>query len=160
MTDPSMDFLPGHEKRKFESEKKYISQAEMERRLKKAKERRESREKKVENASEFADIAFALESEPKARESAKKSIQEAFREKGIDAVIDGKVDKQAKSALEKGQFDVMVTEVDHQPRLAVKPSSGEQSGSLDAPSGNVAEKLPVKPSFQESFVKSFGMKGK
>ena len=122
----------------------------------------EDLEREMSKNSEFAEFSLSMETEKGMKESVKSSISEGISEQGIDKVIDGKIDKKTKAALESGNFELSIdNSKDSSPKVRVQPKSGgEKGGSIDAPSGKVAEALPLKPSFQDKLFSTFKLKNK
>ncbi len=159
MSDSFLENLPGKERAWYERLKRR-SPAEYEKFKREAQERREVREKTSEKGSAFAEFNFAFESEPGMKDSVKDKIKEGLK-KNPDGVVDGKPDAKLKQALEKGNFDVSIDKSHAVPRLTVKPSSSAKEGSKQsAAEGNIAEALPLKPTFQDKLILSLQINSK
>lgn len=110
----------------------------------------------MERNAEFAEARLTLESEPKAREAVRKSVMDYVHEHGIENVFESfPEDKEA--ALTNGAFEVVVTEVNRLPCLALKLQPSEK-GNVSAPSGNVSEVFALKPALQQQILSSFRLK--
>ncbi len=159
MSDNFLDFIPSHEREKIR--RRMRSPEEYERLREKVKGP-EDLEREMNKNSEYAEMSFALETEKKAQEAVKKGIMEQIKDGGVDSVVEGKLDKKTKAALEAGRFDIVAdSSQESSPKLRIKPKSGnDKGGSIDAPSGKVAEALPLKPSFQDKLVSSFQIRTK
>ena len=158
MSDSFLENLPGKERAWYERLKRR-SPAEYEKFKREAQERREVREHVSEKASNFAEFNFAFESEPGMKDSVKDKIKEGLK-KNPDAVLDGKPDAKLKQALEKGNFDVSVDKTHAVPRLTVTPSSAKEGSKQSAAEGNIAEALPLKPTFQDKLILSLQIKNR
>ncbi len=161
MSDDFIDRLPSHERRKWLDVKEHSPQ-EYEKIRKEYQVGMRGREAIAERMSHFAEFSLALETEKGLKESVSKSIAEQIRDKGIDKVVDGKIDKHQKSALEAGHFDVIAdASQEATPKLRIKPKSGSDKGStIDAPSGKISEALPLKPAIQDRLLLTFKIKTK
>ncbi len=157
MSDSFLDFIPSQEREKIR--RRMRSPEEYERLREKVKGP-EDLEREMSKNSEYAEFSFGLEAEKGMKESVKQSIAEQIADAGVQSVVEGKLDKQTKAALEAGKFDVIAdSSQEASPKLRIKPSSGnDKGGSIDAPSGKVSEALPLKPSFQDKLVSSFQIK--
>lgn len=112
-----------------------------------AEERKERLGETMERASEqaefergLAELALALESEPRVQEALAAQVKEDIGEQGIDALMDdGKLSDAARTALTQGKIIVSVRE----------------DQLIIAPEGNVQEALPLKRSFSDKYVGQF-----
>ncbi len=145
MSDSSfIDHLPSGEREKI---RKRLRSPEEYERLREKVKGPEDLEREMEKNAEFAEAKLHLESDPKAQEKAKDVVRAFVSEQGTEAALEGKAEKMA-DGLSNGQFEVVVTDKNHEPTLAV------------APSGNVSEVFPLKQSLQQQIFASFTMKEK
>jgi hypothetical protein len=105
----------------------------------------EDLEREMVRNAEFAEARLALESEPKAQEQAKEAVQEFVAEEGIDQSLENPTPA-AIDMVSGGSFEVIVTEQNHEPALAV------------APTGNVSEIYPLKTGLQQQLLLSIRSK--
>lgn len=157
MSDSFLDFIPSQEREKIR--RRMRSPEEYERLREKVKGP-EDLEREMNKNSEYAEFSFGLEAEKGMKESVKQSIAEQIADGGVNSIVEGKLDKQTKAALEAGKFDIVAdSSQEAAPKLRIRPSSGgESGGTMDAPSGKVSEALPLKPSFQEKLLSTFQIK--
>jgi len=158
-SDGFLENLPNRQKHWYE-ELKRRSPAEYEKFKREAQGRREVREHVSEKASDFADFQFSFESEPGTREAVKDKVKEGIK-RNPDSVVEGKLDAKARQAMEKGHFDVAIDKSQPMPRLTVKPAFGpKEADKQGAAEGNIAEALPLKPSFQDRLILSLQVRTK
>lgn len=159
MSDSFLDHLSSPEREKIRQRMRSPEEYE---RLRDKVKGPEDLEREMNKNSEFAEMSFALETDKGAREKMKSSIAEQIKDGGVESVVEGKLDKKTKAALEAGKFELSVdSSKESSPKLRIKPKTGGEKGTggIDAPSGNVAEALPLKPSFQDKLMSSFQIKG-
>lgn len=155
MSDSSwLDHLPSQEKEKIR--KRMRSPEEYERLREKVKGP-EDLEREMERNAEFAEVRLTLESEPASQEKAREAVAAFVAEEGIEASLES-APSSAAEALAKGSFDVVVTEKNHEPRIAVKLKGSPDKSPNEAPSGNVAEVLALKPALQQQILTTFTLK--
>jgi hypothetical protein len=142
-----LDHLPSQEREKI---RKRLRSPEEYERLREKVRGPEDLEREMERNAEFAEARLALESDPGAREQARDAVRQAVAEQGIDAVIEGSPDA---SAVEQGNFEVIVDEHGAEPRLAVQSTEKSQAGS-----GNVAEVFGLRPAIQQQILSSISLK--
>ncbi len=157
MSDAFLDSMPSRERHWYEELKKR-SPEEYERIREKVRGQPERAKEEMRRNAEFAEFSFAMETEPKLKISVKNSIEESIKHKGVEKVVEGKLDKKAKSALEAGHFDVIVDNTEKTPRLKVTPKAAEKGSGVEAPMGNVTEALPLKKTFQDTLILSFNIR--
>lgn len=134
-----LDHLPSHERERI---RRRLRSPEEYERLREKVKGPEDLEKELKRSEGMAELHLKLESEPAFHEQARSRIAEDIRERGVDDVIDGNVEDPAVlSALNQGNFRVAISS---------HPQTHEDTVSV-LPEGNVQEKLPVKPSFNDSY---------
>lgn len=155
MSDSYLDHLPSYEREKI---RKRLRSPEEYERLRECVRGPEDLEREMNGNAEFAEAKLHLESEPSVQESARESIAAFIDTQGLDAAFES-LPTNAMEAMKNGQFEVIVTEVNHAPALAAKPRShaGEDAGTTDAPMGNVAEVFPLKTALQQQVMASLKM---
>lgn len=154
MSDSSwIDHIPSQEREKI---RKRLRSPEEYERLREKVKGPEDLEREMEKNAEFAEARLALESDPKTQEKSRDAVRAFASEQGTDAALEG-APTSAGESLSKGNFDVVVTEKNHEPCLAVKLQQPEK-GPTSAPSGNVSEVFPLKPALQQQILSSFTLK--
>lgn len=154
MSDSYLDHIPSQEREKI---RKRMRSPEAYERLRDSVKGPEDLEREMEKNADFAEVKLTLETEPGAQEKARNTVQEYAREQGADAVLES-LPRGAKEALKKGNFDVTVDHTSHEPRLAITLKNSPQSSGSEAPMGNIAEALPLKPALQQQILASFVVK--
>ncbi|MFA7681849.1 MAG: hypothetical protein WCX61_02350 [Candidatus Peribacteraceae bacterium] len=129
-----IDHLPSHERAKIRA--RLRSPEEYEKLRERVKGPSDLMREMKMNES-LANLKFDLETEPKLKKELKERIQEDIREKGIDAVLG--VDM----VLE--DFDVTIEQ---------NPATNEDQ-LVVLPEGNVHEKIPITPAFNEQYLGQF-----
>ncbi len=129
-----LDMLPSQERQKIREK---MRSPEAYERLREKVKGPEDLEHELKVSESYANLKFALETEPKTKQQLKERIREDIESNGIDNVLDGK--------LEQGDFDIAV----------VENSSSHQEQVVVIPEGNVSEKIPVKPVFAERYLGTF-----
>lgn len=134
-----MDHLPGHEREKI---RKRLRSPEAYEKLREKVKGPEDLERELERSEKMAEVNFALESEPKAKESLKAQVEKDLSEQGIEQVLEDAPSAEAKKSLEQGKFIVQVSS---------HPNT-HQDALVVIPEGNVQEKLPIKPQFSDRYM--------
>ncbi len=93
----------------------------------------------------MAELNFAMESDPKMRESMKKHIEQDMTEKGMEHVLEQSPSNEAKKSIEQGKF---ILQISSHPKT-------HQDALVVIPEGHVQEKLPIKPSLSDQYVAQF-----
>lgn len=128
MSDNFMDHLGGHERERI---RKRMRSPEAYEKLRENVKGPEDLERELEKMDTMAELHFALESEPRMQEAAKKMVEKAM-EQGMDQVVDH-VSPEAKKSLESGKFTLAVS---------AHPKTHYDQVVI-VPEGNVQEKIPV-----------------
>lgn len=151
MSDSYLDHIPSQEREKI---RKRMRSPEAYERLRESVKGPEDLEREMEKNADFAEVQLTLETEPGAQEKARQAVQDFAREAGADAVLES-LPVGAKEALKKGNFDVTVDHTAHEPRLAITLKNAPSKAGTEAPMGNIAEALPIKPALQQQILASF-----
>ncbi len=139
MSDSYLDHVPSQEREKI---RRRMRSPEAYEKLRERVKGPEDLEREMEKNDAMAEMHFALESDPHYHEALKKKVEEALKEKGVENVLeDAVVSKEAKNAIEKGNFSLSVS---------AHPNSHIDQLVI-VPEGNVQEKLPIKPSLSQQF---------
>ena len=93
----------------------------------------------------LAELNFAMESEPKMRETVKRQIEKDLAEQGIEHVLEEAPSAEAKRSLEQGKF---ILQVSAHPKT-------HQDALIVIPEGNVQEKLPLTQQLSDHYVSQF-----
>lgn len=138
MSDSFLDHLPSQEREKI---RKRMRSPEAYERLREKVKGPEDLERAMDRSEKMAELHFALESDPRLRESLKNAIAEDVAEGNSEKMFDGEISTDAQQALEKGNFSVAVEShpETHDDVLAVVAE------------GTVQEKIPLKQSFAEKY---------
>jgi hypothetical protein len=145
MSDSYLDSLPSAAREKIR--RRLRSPAEYERLREKVKGP-EDLERELPRAEAMAELHFELQSNPEKARELKAKISEDMAEQGIDAVLDAaNLPPDVKKKLEQGKFTVSVTSSNHQ-----------EDALVVVPEGTVQEKLPVKPSFSQTYASQLTQK--
>jgi len=136
-----LDILPSSERAKI---RQRLRSPEAYERLREKVKGPEDLKEEMESNSVLAELKLALEMEPVVHEALRQKIDADIKEKGISKVLDVKnISPESKAAVEDGNFDVRV-------------AAGKSSDALVVhPEGNVAEKIPIKPSYSEQYLSQF-----
>ncbi len=148
-----IDHIPSHEREKI---RKRLRSPEEYERLREKVKGPEDLEREMEKNAEFAEARLSLESDPKSQERSRDAVAAFAREQGSAAALED-APASAGESLTKGHFDVVVTEKNHEPRLAVKLKKPEK-GPVSAPSGTVSEVFALKPVLQQQILATFTLK--
>lgn len=102
--------------------------------------------KDMEQNGDMAELALALELEPKVQEKLKKDVESSLAVMGVGGVFAGAdtLASQTLAALQEGDFT-----------LAIQSDDSGQSSIVAMPEGNVSEKIPVVSSLSESLLSGF-----
>lgn len=137
-----LDILPSSERAKI---RQRLRSPEAYERLRRNVKGPEDLKQDMEKNESVAELKFALEMEPVMHEALRQKVDADIKEKGIRKVLDMKgVSPESQAAVEDGNFDVRVH--------AVSKSS---DALVVHPEGNVAEKIPIKPSYSEQYLSQF-----
>lgn len=150
MSDSYLDHIPSQEREKI---RKRLRSPEEYERLREKVRGPEDLEREMEKNADFAEVKLSLETEPKAQESAKASVQEFVSKEGIESALEH-APSHAKEAVKKGSFEVTVDAGKREPKLAIKLKTAPSKGAKEAPSGNVQEVFPLKASLQQQILSS------
>lgn len=139
-----VDMLPSYERRKRRMER--MDPAAYEKLREKVKGPEQLAEEMDRN-EELAELALALELEPKLKEELKKDIERIMQDMGLTAVIDSASSLSGSSMqdIEQGKFTVSVD---------TDPKTNRDQIVL-SPEGNVQEKIPMNYSLNEQYVSQF-----
>lgn len=142
MSDSWLDHIPSHERQRIL--KRLRSPEEYEKLREKVKGP-EDLEREMERNERMAELAFAMETEPKLKSALAEQIKEDIREHGLDAVLDRELPMDAKASVEAGKFALAIkaNPVTHEDQITVVPE------------GNVQEAVPVKTVFSEQYLGQF-----
>jgi len=140
MSDSFLDHLPSHEREKI---RKKMRTPEAYERLREKVKGPEDLEKEMDNAEKIAELSFALETEPHAKDHLKSTIEKDMKEKGIDAVLDLQHDlpDSVRQSIAEGKFSVAVSS---------HPATHDDTVAL-LPEGNVADRIPVKVQISNAY---------
>ncbi|MBU0458764.1 hypothetical protein KJ652_02915 [Patescibacteria group bacterium] len=135
-----LDLLPSNEKAKIRAK---LRSPEAYERLREKVKGPEDLERELKVSESYANLSFSLKTEPKIKEELKKQIQEDIDANGIEEVLE---QSEAQRKIDIFRFNISVEEnpESHQDQIVVSPE------------GNVGEKIPIKPSFTEKYLSSFG----
>ena len=102
----------------------------------------------MERNGDLAELALALELEPKLQEELKKEIEKDLKGMSLDQIFANpeSISGEAQDSLYSGDFDVSID---------TNPDTQEDQLVL-TPEGNVNEKLPVKFSLSEKYAGQLG----
>ena len=142
MADSFLDNLPNSERQKL---LKRMRSPEAYEKLRESVKGPEDLERELEKMDVMAEMHFALESDPRAQESLKKTVEKAM-EQGIESVLDDpSVSPEAKKSLEAGKFKLTVS---------THPKT-HYDQVMVVPEGNMQEKIPVNQKLNDQLVTSF-----
>lgn len=142
MSDNFFDHLPSRERERI---RKRMRSPEAYEKLRESVKGPEELEREMEKMDAIAEMHFAFESDPKAQESMKKTVEKAMEE-GIDQVIeDPNISPEAKKSLEAGKFTLTVS---------AHPKT-HQDQVMVVPEGNVQEKIPVTQKMNDQLATQF-----
>ena len=145
MSDSYVDNLPSHQREQLR--KRMRSPEEYERLRDKVKGP-EDLEREMEKNAEFAEAKLTLANDPERHEQAKQAVSAFARENGVASSVEHP-SIGLNDALEAGNFDIGVQSPKGQPVLTVTVKNApSDKNATDAPSGNVQEVFPLKPSLQ------------
>lgn len=134
-----VDHLPSHEREKI---RKKMRSPEAYERLRDKVKGPEDLENEMQKSEQLAEVHFALETHPEAREKLKSAIEKDMSEQGIEAILESdQLSPDAKMQIEAGHFTVAVSS---------HPSTHEDA-MVVLPEGTIQEKIPVKTSFSEQY---------
>ncbi len=139
MSDSYIDHIPSQEREKI---RKRMRSPEAYEQLRERVKGPDDLEREMERNEKMAEMRFALETEPRAHDMLKKSVENDIREKGAETVLETiNMSPDLTKALEQGKFRLAVSShpVTHVDQLMVLPE------------GAVQEKLPVKLSFSDTY---------
>lgn len=105
-------------------------------------------ERELKRGEILAELHFALETEASVRDALKRQVEKDLREKGIETVIDAlHFSPGSRHAIEQGKFRLIVSQhpTTHHDTLTVLLE------------GTVQEKLPIRSSQNEQYVRQFIM---
>ncbi len=137
-----IDHLPSRERERI---RKRLRSPEEYERLREKVKGPEDLEREMEKNAEFAEARLHLESVPGAQDSAREFIGKMAREGGIESVLEQSSDI-AIRALKEGNFEVIISESEHVPCLAVRLKTG---ATEDVSSSKVQEVLALSPALQK-----------
>ncbi len=137
-----LDMLPSNERAKIRARLRSPQEYQ---RLREKVKGPEELEREMEHNEGMAELKFAMETEPIVREALAKQVQEDLQGQGLDTVLDAPVSPDQEALISKGNFTVSIEAADD--------SANDQL--VVHPEGNIAEKIPVKPSFTEQYVSQF-----
>jgi tRNA(Ile)-lysidine synthase TilS/MesJ len=143
VSDSWLDRLPSYERQRIRERLRSPEEYE---RLREKVKGPEDLEREMARNEQMAELAFALETEPRLREALQDQIVDDIRDHGLDAVVEGrKLSKEAKAALEAGRLSVTVraNPATHMDQIAVVPE------------GTVQEALPITLRFSEQYLGQF-----
>ncbi len=136
MSDPFLDHLPSTEREKV---RKRLRSPEAYEKLREKVKGPEDLEKELAKAEKLADANLEMQTNPEAREKAKKGIEKDLKEQGVEAVLEhaDKLPANVKQKLEQGKFTVVAT---------------ADQGLSVVPEGNVSDKLPLKQTLSDQYI--------
>ncbi len=130
-----LDQLPSNERAKIRAR---LRSPEAYEKLREKVKGPEDLERDMEKNEALAELKFALETEPKAKNALKAQIEKDIAEQGIESML-GEVNPEFVYALEQGNFDVAV----------------DSDQVVVIPEGVVAEKLPVSQKVSDTYIQQF-----
>lgn len=134
-----LDSIPSHERKKL----RRTMSAEAYERLREKVKGPEDLSRELRRNAEVADLHFEMKSDASMEKQMKSAIEKGIREQGIESVLEKPdLTSEQKSALEQGKFSLSVES--HPDR--------HEDAVMVIPEGTVQEKLPVKPKFSESIL--------
>ncbi len=142
MSDSYLDHLSTPERERIRKRMRSPEAYEMLREKVKGPEDLEREMKKNER---MAEIRFQMESEPAMAETMKATVEKDIQERGVEQIFDQELSKEAKKALMEGKFTLTVTS---------HPKT-HQDVLVAIPEGHIQEKLPIKPTLGEEYVRQF-----
>lgn len=143
MADSWLDHIPSHERQRLR--RRMRSEAEYQK-LRERVKGPEDLEKEMSRNEAVAELRFEMETQPEVKNALKKQVEKDLREQGMESVVESEsLSPEQKKALEAGKFAVAVSAhpATHQDHLMVQPE------------GNVQEKIPLKPAFNDRYVSQF-----
>jgi hypothetical protein len=150
MSDSYLDHIPSAEREKI---RKRMRSPEEYERLREKVRGPEDLEREMEKNADFAEVSFALESEPKMQNAAKESVKDFVEKNGAEAGLEH-APQSLKEAIKKGAFEVTVDTTHHAPKLALKMKAPPKKGATEVATGNVQEVFPLKTSLQQQILSS------
>ena len=142
MTDNFFDHIPSHERERI---RKRMRSPEAYEKLRESVKGPEDLEHEMEKMDAMAEMHFALESDSKAQESMKKTVEKAM-EQGMENVLEHpNLSPEAKKSLEAGKFKLTVSS---------HPKT-HQDHVIIVPEGNVQEKIPVTQKMNDQLASQF-----
>jgi hypothetical protein len=138
-----LDLLPSHERQKLR-ERRRVSPEEYEKLREKVKSVEKIAEEMDRNQA-MAELAFALESEPKIQEALRKQIEADLKSEGLENVLDAGAPEALRTALAEGRFDVQV---------GSDPDTHQDQITL-VPEGNVSDRIVVPAALSDRYAAQF-----
>ena len=140
-----VDMMPSHEKKRL---RKRMRSPEAYEKLRQRVQGPEKLSEQMERNGDLAELALALELEPKLQEELKKEIEKDLKGMSLDQIFANpeSISGEAQDSLYSGDFDVSID---------TNPDTQEDQLVL-TPEGNVNEKLPVKFSLSEKYAGQLG----
>ena len=142
MSDSWLDHIPSHERQRI---LRRLRSPEEYQKLRERVKGPEDLEREMEKNERMAELAFAMETEPKLKAALTEQIKEDVKEHGVDAVLDTELPSDARVSFEAGNFAVTIE--------ANKDTQEDQL--MVVPEGNVQEAIPLKPAFSEQYLGQF-----
>ena len=133
-----LDRLPSQEREKI---RKRLRSPEAYEALREKVKGPEDLEKELDKSERMAELHFQLESEPRMREQLKLQVEQDLREQGIEAMLEGELSAEARTAIERGNF-----------AIAVLPHPDTHQDVLTIVSeGTVQEKIPLTTKISDTY---------
>jgi hypothetical protein len=144
MSDSWLDHIPSREREKI---RQRLRSPEAYEALREKVKGPEDVERELERSALLAELRFGLETEPHLHDALKSAVERDLREKGVEQMLEAtSASVDARRALEQGKFLV---------KVEAHPVTHVDQLVLVADSGNVQEKLPLRPSVSEQYVSQF-----
>lgn len=140
MADSWMDHIPTHEREKI---RRRMRSPEAYEALRENVKGPEDLEREMRRNERMAEVQFSLETQPEARETLRAALQDDIAEHGMESVFDlpSALSDAARAAIVDGKFTVQVQSM---------PDGHDKLTAV--PEGNVHDRLPVKPSFANTYI--------
>lgn len=147
MADSYLDHIPSAERERI---RKRMRSPEAYEKLRERVKGPEDLEREMEKNERMAEVRFSLESDPKAHEALRSTVERDLREQGMENVLEtAPKDSDVKKAIERGKFRLTVSS---------HPSTHHDQ-IMVVPEGAVQEKLPVNPTYSEKYAAQMTRKG-
>jgi len=138
-SDPIMDFLPSHERKKL----KRMMSPEAYEKLRERVKGPEDLAREMARSERLAELRFESETKQETREALKKQAEKDVSEGGAESVFElADASPEATVAVEQGRYVLQVSS---------HPST-HQDALVGIPEGTVQEKLPVKPAVADRYL--------